>query len=72
VKININYAKRQTKNDINAPDEGLLFDIDFYSKLAKIGLNEIEKINSDFLDFVSTNYTQVLILISNEMGVIHE
>lgn len=72
IKVNITYAKRQTQNDINAPDEGLLFDVDFYKKLDKVELDKIERINNNFLDFVATNYQQVLLSIHNEMGIIHE
>lgn len=72
IKVNVSYAKRQTDNDVNAPAEGLLFDIDFYKNLDKIGLAKIGEVNSEVLDFVSDNYRKIIYDIALEIGAVNE
>lgn len=72
IKVNVNYARRQTDIDKNAPKDGLLFDLDFSKSLNKIKLDGFTSLNKKFLAHVSSNYKDIICCIAQEMGAINE
>jgi hypothetical protein len=72
MKINVNYAIKETEIDVNTPKEGLLFDIDFFRKVGKEDTSRIKDINAELIKFVSENYVNVICSIAKEMGMIDE
>ena len=72
IKVNIAYAVRQGDNDQNAPQNGLLIDIDFYKQLEKIGPDKIDEVNSELLSYTSDNYKEIIYNIALQMGAANE
>lgn len=70
VKVNINFATRNTNNDINAPKEGLLFDLDFYKEISKAKKEDTWLINNDVLKFAHENYESIICSLASELGII--
>jgi len=72
MKINVNYAIKQTEGNVNTPSDGIMFDIDFFRLLNKDDTAKIHEINAELLDFVMRNYINVICSIAKEMGMIDE
>lgn len=72
IKVTLAYAVRQGDNDPNAPQNGLLIDIDFYKKLDKVGLDKIDEVNRELLNFISNNYKEILHEVVLQMGAADE
>ena len=70
IRININYAQRNTDNEINAPKNGLLFDLDFYNILNKADSKDTFSLNEKMLSNINEQYKELICLLAEEMGII--
>lgn len=71
-KVNVNYAVRNTENDLNSPREGLLFDLDFFKVVDKLKPDTAFELSDQLLAFASENYKEILCSLAAEMGIIDE
>jgi hypothetical protein len=72
VKVNLNFATKQTSIDTNAPEQGLLFDLDYYRLLEKKEAEDFIGINNRLLAYVSESYIPIICGLAKEMGMIDE
>lgn len=72
IKVTLAYAVRQGDNDQNAPQNGLLIDIDYYKQLDKVGPDKIDEVNSELLNYISNNYKEIIYNVVVQMGANNE
>lgn len=70
IKTNINYVMRNTDNDINAPKDGLMFDLDFYKTLDKVKKADAFDQNERILTYANDKWADIVSSIAEEMEII--
>lgn len=70
IRVNLNLAKKSTENDLNAPKDGLLFDLDFYRIVDKKDKSETFDYNNKLLSYAVSSYKEIICVLAEEMGII--